>query len=213
MKLTLLQISVLQKPLRWAKLKSKAPPPGKRKLAKVRGVPGGMATGQCDACKSGTFIYNSKLSQGFKTARSVASPGFKRQRVYISSYQEALAGEAKWRVFPIQCDTQRGLDLLHPDYTKERNKQERGHSFGFWRHSATKKKLAFRRIAVALSRHSRIAHCSARIYGRFISPIIAPWLLQWNNTLVFHPYPYHALRCTYCKYYGNQAQSTSSTYQ
>ena len=24
-----------------------------------------------------------------------------------------------------------GLDLLHPDYTKERNKRERGHSWGF----------------------------------------------------------------------------------
>ena len=31
------------------------------------------------------------------------------------------------------------LDLLHPDYRKERSKRERGHRFGVWRHSATKK--------------------------------------------------------------------------
>ena len=52
---------------------------------------------------------------------------------------------------------QPGLDFLHPDYTKERNKRERGHSFGVWHHSATKK-MGIGCIAVAFSRHLCIAH-------------------------------------------------------
>ena len=54
--------------------------------------------------------------------------------------QGALAGETKRRVFQILCEMQRGLESLHTDYTKERNKREQGHSFGVWRHSATKRK-------------------------------------------------------------------------
>ena len=43
----------------------------------------------------------------------------------------------------IPCEMQRGLDLLHSDYTKERNKRERGHSFGVWHDSATKYKWRY----------------------------------------------------------------------
>ena len=54
--------------------------------------------------------------------------------------QGVLAGETKRRVFKIPSEMQRGLDLLRPDYTKERNKLERGHSFGVWCHTVTKLK-------------------------------------------------------------------------
>ena len=57
------------------------------------------------------------------------------------SLKRALTGEKKRHVFEIPCEMQRGLDLLHPDYRKERNKSRRwGNSFGVWRHSATKRK-------------------------------------------------------------------------
>ena len=51
----------------------------------------------------------------------------------------ALAGEMKQFVFQIPCEMQPCLNLLRPNYTKERNKRERGHSFVVWRHSATKR--------------------------------------------------------------------------
>ena len=41
--------------------------------------------------------------------------------------QGALAGETKWCVFQIPCEMQRGLDLLHSNYMKERSKREQGH--------------------------------------------------------------------------------------
>ena len=34
--------------------------------------------------------------------------------------------------FSDSCEMQRGLELLRPDYTKERNKREQGHSSGVW---------------------------------------------------------------------------------
>ena len=54
--------------------------------------------------------------------------------------QGASAGEMKRRIFQILCKVQRGLHLLRPNYTKERKKQEWGHSLAVWRHSATKTK-------------------------------------------------------------------------
>ena len=39
---------------------------------------------------------------------------------------KSFSGEMKRRVFQIPCEIQRGLDLLRPDYTKERNKPEQG---------------------------------------------------------------------------------------
>ena len=56
----------------------------------------------------------------------------------LTLYQGALAVRRNGRVFQIPCEMQRGLELLPQDYTKKRNKRERGHSFGVWRHSATK---------------------------------------------------------------------------
>ena len=44
--------------------------------------------------------------------------------------RELYRGETKRRVSQISCEMQRDSDLLRPDYTKERNKLERGHSFG-----------------------------------------------------------------------------------
>ena len=43
-------------------------------------------------------------------------------------------------VYQIPGEMRRGLDLLRPDYknSKERNKRERTHSFGVWRHIAKK---------------------------------------------------------------------------
>ena len=40
--------------------------------------------------------------------------------------QGASAGKTKRHVFQITCEMQPGLDLLRPDYRKERNKQEQG---------------------------------------------------------------------------------------
>ena len=52
--------------------------------------------------------------------------------------QGALAVETEPRGFQIPCEMQRGSDLLRPDYTKERSKRDRGHSFGVWCHRATR---------------------------------------------------------------------------
>ena len=69
--------------------------------------------------------------------------------------------ETKRYVSQIPCEIQRSFDILRSDYTQERNELERDHSFGVWRHSATKKKVALGRIVVAFCRHPRIAHCIA----------------------------------------------------
>ena len=63
--------------------------------------------------------------------------------------QGVLAGKTKRRVRKIPCEMQHGLDLLRLDYTKERNKRERGHSFGVKCHSTAKKKIALGLIVVA----------------------------------------------------------------
>ena len=55
-------------------------------------------------------------------------------------YHRALARKPKWYVFQIPYEMQRGLDLLHPDYTKERNERERCQSLVVWCHSAAKRK-------------------------------------------------------------------------
>ena len=58
----------------------------------------------------------------------------------LTLYQEALAGRQNGSFFRLECEMLRGLDLLPQDYTEKRNKRERGHSFGVWRHNATKRK-------------------------------------------------------------------------
>ena len=70
--------------------------------------------------------------------------------IEVTSVDEARSGkpyitgrfswEMQRRVFQIPSEMQRALGLLRPDYTKERNKRERGHSLGVWRHSTTKTK-------------------------------------------------------------------------
>ena len=40
--------------------------------------------------------------------------------------QGALAGQTKQRVFHIPCDMQHNSDLLCPDYTKEKTKENKG---------------------------------------------------------------------------------------
>ena len=62
------------------------------------------------------------------------------------------------------------LRLIAPGL-HERKKQARMRP-QFWdlAPQCNKNKMALGRIAVALCRHSRIAHCSARIYGPFVPP-------------------------------------------
>ena len=69
-------------------------------------------------------------------------------------------GETKRRGFQIPCEMQHSSDSLRPDNMKERNKRERGHSFGGLLPHCNKKKMAWR-IAVPFSRHPRIGHWSA----------------------------------------------------
>ena len=88
----------------------------------------------------------------------------------------SFRGETKWRAFQIPCEMQLGLDLLRPDYTKERHKRKRRNSFGVWRHSSTKK-MALGRIAVAFCRDvlTSTMRC-ANQYSHFVSPSTAAWL-------------------------------------
>ena len=56
--------------------------------------------------------------------------------------------------FQIPCEMQRSLDLLRPDFTKERDKREQGHNFGVWRHSVRAHSGGFLQTC---------AYCSTRI--------------------------------------------------
>ena len=67
-----------------------------------------------------------------------ATEFFTVNKVIYSSVHKALAGKTK-RCFQIPCELQHSLDLL-VGYTKERNKLERGHSFGVWPHIESKRK-------------------------------------------------------------------------
>ena len=48
-----------------------------------------------------------------------------RMVIHVITFdQGVLTGKTKWHAFHLSCELQRGLDLLHPDYTKDRNKPE-----------------------------------------------------------------------------------------
>ena len=99
----------------------------------------------------------------------------------VSFYQGALAGEAKRLVFQIPCEMQRSLDLLCPDYTKERTSEKEAIVLRF---GATVRQnengiRAYSGGFLHASMHSTL-QC-ARL-GRFVFPAKAkaPWFLQFS---------------------------------